>query len=85
MTIAFYHADGDNIPMSQTVPERVNAYITKGCGDPYCDDCIADGVDEPDYERVGLVTATLATTDRFNRSVGECSVCGVVKPLTSRA
>lgn len=71
--------------MTQTVPERVNAYITKGIGDPYCDDCIADGINEPVLERVGLIKATLATTDRFNRSVGECFVCSVVKPLTSRA
>lgn len=71
--------------MSETVPERVNAYITKGRPDAYCDECIADGIEETDLDSVGLVIATLATTDRFNRSISECAICGSVKSVTARA
>ena len=71
--------------MSKQDPECVNAYITEGKPDAYCDDCIADGIGEPDIGQVSLTASTLATTDRFNRSIGECAICGVVKALTSRA
>lgn len=71
--------------MSLQVPERVNAYITKGSPDAYCDECIAEGIGEPVIGQISLIAATLATTESFNRSIGECAICSVVKPLTSRA
>lgn len=66
-------------------PERVNAFVTKGQADAYCDDCIAEGLDLPSSQQVALVTSTLVTTDRFNRSIGECAICGMVKPTTARS
>ena len=68
-----------------TVSERVNAYITNGSPDAYCDECIAEGIGEPIIGQIGLIASTLATTESFNRSIGECAICSVVKPLTSRA
>lgn len=68
-----------------TIPERVNAYITKGRPDAYCDDCIAEGLELPRRQQVHVIASTLATTDRFNRCIGECAICGKVKSITARA
>lgn len=71
--------------MLQQVPERVNANITKGSPDAYCDRCISDGIGEPDVGQVGLIASTLATTKSFNRIIGECAICDTVSSITSRA
>ncbi len=69
--------------LNLTFPEQINAYISKGRPDAYCDDCIAEGLDTERLEQVQLVTATLATTASFNRATGECAICGNVTAITA--
>lgn len=69
---------------SLAISERVNIYITKGRPDAYCDACIAIALDHSPLREVELVTATLATTQDFNRSIRECDICSNVSPAIAR-
>jgi hypothetical protein len=67
-----------------SIAEQINAYISRGRPDAYCDACIADGLAIIEIQHVQMITSALATTDRFNRSVGACEICGCITFVTAK-
>ena len=63
------------------IPERVNEYIRKASPKALCDDCIKDGVGLSVRQQAHRVTSTLATTERFVREIGECTMCKHTKKV----
>ncbi len=64
--------------------DRVNSFLTAQRPSRFCDDCIAESLEfnRPD---VWKATSALATTDRFHRALGVCSMCGKEKNVIRRA
>jgi len=58
-----------------TVPDRVNQFISINGPAAYCDGCIREALDVARNQQVQQITAALATTSDFTRSLESCSVC----------
>ena len=70
----------------KSVPQRVNDYITSLYPKAICNVCIAKGTDLSDKRgHPAQVTAALATTTDFVRTMGKCSICKNEKQLIRAA
>ena len=58
----------------QSIPQRVNDFITKGAG-AYCDNCIQRELKLARPQQVQQVTSALETTTDFVREEGRCDLC----------
>jgi hypothetical protein len=66
----------------RTVPERINEFLLRRPGRPYCDRCIQERLGLRWRQQVQLVTATLAVTGAFKRENAVCSTCMDRKQVT---
>ncbi len=67
-----------------SILDRVNAFLTAQRPSRFCDDCIAESLELGRHD-VWKGSSALATTDRFHRALGVCSMCGEEKAVIQRA
>ncbi len=67
----------------RNLPQRVCDFLTGNLGRYYCDSCVQERLGLKWRQQVQLVTATLGTTELFQRSTHECCTCGQVKQATT--
>jgi hypothetical protein len=65
----------------RTVPERINQFLVRCGGRPYCDHCIQERLGLRWRQQVQLVTATLAVTSEYRRNMATCCTCGDAKQV----
>lgn len=68
-----------------TVLDDVRGLISRLAPKPICDDCIADRLNLSVRQHANHKTRELAGEDGFERSKGECSLCGLNKLVIRRA
>ncbi len=72
-----------------SIPDRVNAFLTVRRPNRFCDDCISESLEliqkHQVKSKVREAASALATTDRFHRALGICSMCGKKKKVIERA
>jgi hypothetical protein len=57
-----------------SVPKRIHDFLVWD-GRMYCDPCIQEHLGLRWHQQVPQITATLAVTNFFKRSVGQCCAC----------
>ena len=65
----------------RTVPKRINDFLLERKGRCYCDACIQERLGMKWRQQVQLITATLAVTAKYERSLERCSTCNDVKQV----
>jgi hypothetical protein len=65
----------------RTVPQRINDFLVERKGRSYCDACIQERIGLKWRQQVQLITATLAVTDGYDRSLDQCSTCHETKQV----
>jgi hypothetical protein len=66
---------------TRTVPKRINDFLVERKGRSYCDACIQERLGLKWRQQVQLITATLAVTDGYERSLDQCSTCQETKQV----
>jgi hypothetical protein len=66
---------------TRTVPKRINDFLVERRGRSYCDACIQERLGLKWRQQVQLITATLAVTDGFERSLDCCCTCQDTKQV----
>jgi hypothetical protein len=66
---------------ARTVPRRINDFLVERKGRSYCDACIQERLGLKWRQQVQLITATLAVTDGFDRSLDRCCTCQDTKQV----
>jgi hypothetical protein len=67
-----------------SMSDRVSAFLTAQRPSRFCGDCISESI-ELNRSDVHKSSSALATTDRFHRALGICSMCGKKKTVIQRA
>jgi hypothetical protein len=70
---------------ARSVPERICDFLRDRVGRAYCDDCVQERLGLKWRQQVQTITATLAVTGLFARTVGVCSTCNQEKQVTRAA
>ena len=66
---------------ARTVPQRIHDFLVKRSGRSYCDACIQERIGLKWRQQVQLITATLAVTEGYERSLDRCSTCQDTKQV----
>lgn len=66
---------------TRTVPKRIDDFLVERKGRSYCDACIQERLGLKWRQQVQLITATLAVTDGFERSLDRCCTCQDTKQV----
>jgi len=65
--------------------EKVVSFLNRNQGQSFCDSCIQHECLLNSARQVARVTAILALSPDFQRATSECSRCGSLKKLATRA
>ncbi len=86
---ASYMLSAKHEGVMSAMSERVSAFLTAQRPSRFCDDCIAESLElirKHDVKpKVQDASSVLATTERFHRVLGVCSMCGKEKMVIQRA